>query len=191
MCDAPEPARQMPLAGFVFEPAASCNAPLPLLSHDRWADESACPGSGKPERSTHLELHLAKASRLFRAPHQPAPQQVARFKQRADAIRRGTSASRGYGHKWQQARLGYLAKHPLCVCCLANERVTPARMVDHVVPHEGDMTVFWRSEDWQALCDDCNQRIKQPIELRFKAGQATAHELRLDRRMPALFPTFA
>lgn len=53
------------------------------------------------------------------------------------------------------------------------------------------MTIFWRSEDWQALCDDCNQVIKQPIELRFKAGRATVAELRLDRSLPAYFPALA
>ena len=108
-------------------------------------------------------------------------------KQTSDLVRRGTAASRGYGHKWQTARRGYLAKHPLCCCCSANGRITMARVVDHVVPHEGDMTVFWRSEDWQALCDDCNQRIKQPIELRWKRGHATTAELRLNRRMPGWF----
>lgn len=112
-------------------------------------------------------------------------------RQRQDLERRGSSARRGYGAKWQQARRAYLAKHPLCVCCLANGRVTPAQMVDHGVPHEGDMAIFWRSEDWQSLCNDCNQRIKQPIELRYKAGRATRAELRLDRRMPAAFPAIA
>lgn len=119
----------------------------------------------------------------------PPRSAVVQVKQAVDLERRGTSASRGYGHRWQKARTGYLLKHPLCICCLANGRVTPAQMVDHVVPHEGDMTIFWRSEDWQALCNDCNQRIKQPIELRFKAGRATVAELRLDRRMSWAFAT--
>ena len=30
-----------------------------------------------------------------------------------------TSAQRGYGYKWQQAREGWLLKHPLCVMCEA------------------------------------------------------------------------
>lgn len=29
-----------------------------------------------------------------------------------------TSTQRGYGYRWQQARAGYLAKHPFCVFCL-------------------------------------------------------------------------
>jgi len=131
---------------------------------------------------------MARASRLFRPAHLPPRAATEQEKQQHDQARRGTSASRGYGHRWQKARIGYLVRHPLCVCCLANGRITPARMVDHVVPHEGDMAIFWRSEDWQALCDECNQRIKQPIELRFKAGRATVAELRLDRAMPWAFP---
>ena len=120
---------------------------------------------------------------MFRPAHLPTPAVVVRDKQQQDLARRGTAASRGYGHKWQKARAGYLMRHPLCVCCLANGRTTIARVVDHVVPHEGDMAVFWRSEDWQALCDDCNQRIKQPIELRYKAGRAGVAELRLNRQV--------
>lgn len=131
---------------------------------------------------------MARSARLFRPAHLLPRAVVAKTKQAADVERRGTSASRGYGHAWRKARAGYLLKHPLCVCCLANGCVTAAEMVDHVVPHEGDMAIFWRSEDWQSLCNDCNQRIKQPIELRYKAGRATVAELRLNRRLPWAFP---
>lgn len=130
---------------------------------------------------------MPTAPRMFRAPHLPTHTELMHHRQRVDLQRRGTSASRGYGHKWQKARKAYLAKHPLCVCCQANGRIVGAEMVDHVVPHGGDMTVFWRSQDWQALCMDCHQRIKQPIELRWKRGEVGAWELRLDRSLPRYF----
>ena len=59
------------------------------------------------------------------------------------AEQRGSSAERGYGYKWQQARAGYLRKHPLCVECQSRGRTVAATVVDHKVPHRGDMTVFW------------------------------------------------
>jgi 5-methylcytosine-specific restriction endonuclease McrA len=39
--------------------------------------------------------------------------------------------------RWQRLRKYQLIEHPLCVYCLANGRVTPATVVDHVVPHRG------------------------------------------------------
>ena len=63
-----------------------------------------------------------------------------------------TSAARGYGYKWQQAREGYLRSHPLCVMCQRDGRVTAATVVDHSIAHRGDMELFWKSEHWQALC---------------------------------------
>lgn len=65
---------------------------------------------------------------------------------------RGTTAERGYGYRWQQARAGYLNKHPLCVECEKEGRVEVATDLDHIVPHKGDMEKFWQRENWQGLC---------------------------------------
>lgn len=75
-----------------------------------------------------------------------------------DAWREGkTTAERGYGGRWQRARLAYLAKHPLCVACRALGRVEAATVVDHIEPHRGDMVKFWDSaSNWQPLCDSCH-----------------------------------
>lgn len=66
---------------------------------------------------------------------------------------RGSAASRGYDGRWKKARLGYLAKHPLCVSCERQGRVTAAYVVDHVQPHKGAYALFWCPPNWQALCD--------------------------------------
>lgn len=71
----------------------------------------------------------------------------------ADAEVRGTATERGYDHRWQAARARYLTEHPLCVVCQAAGRVTPARVVDHVIPHRGNEQLFWDESNWQALCD--------------------------------------
>lgn len=71
---------------------------------------------------------------------------------------RGSAHSRGYGRKWQAARLGYLQKHPLCVHCLARGHATAATEVDHIEPHRGDMVLFWRTDLWQALCKPCHSK---------------------------------
>ena len=62
------------------------------------------------------------------------------------------STERGYGSKWQRARRAYLSKHPLCVLCKANGRDEEARHVDHIIPHRGDMKLFWDESNWMSLC---------------------------------------
>ena len=76
--------------------------------------------------------------------------------QRQQDQRRGSAASRGYGHKWRQAREAFLRAHPLCAECERHGRLTPATDVDHIVPHRGDMGRFWDSTHWHQLCARCH-----------------------------------
>lgn len=70
-----------------------------------------------------------------------------------DSWRAGkTTAERGYGSKWQTARATYLKSHPLCVMCKAEGAIELATVVDHIVPHRGDQSLFWNTANWQALC---------------------------------------
>lgn len=97
-----------------------------------------------------------------------------------------TSTQRGYGYKWQQARAGFLAKHPFCAYCRrdagiqaddlagvvieCNEKcIAPpayATVVDHIDPHRGDMKLFWNSSRWQSLCAHHHSADKQREEAR-------------------------
>ena len=65
---------------------------------------------------------------------------------------RPSARQRGYTTQWDKARLAWLDEHPLCVHCLADEIVTPATDVDHVIPHRGDDRLFWDRSNWQSLC---------------------------------------
>lgn len=70
--------------------------------------------------------------------------------------RRGSAASRGYDRRWRRLRAMILARQPLCVMCLAENRVTPAIELDHIVPLRdgGD-----NSEDnLQPLCKSHHSR---------------------------------
>ncbi|MGB0972773.1 MAG: HNH endonuclease [Mycobacterium sp.] len=70
--------------------------------------------------------------------------------------RRGTAASRGYGHKWRAARSLFLVEHPLCVKCWDIGRLVAASVVDHITPHKGGDALFWSRSNWQALCKRCH-----------------------------------
>lgn len=83
---------------------------------------------------------------VHRAPRTPPP----------DA--RATAAERGYGSRWQRARLTFLNDHPLCVRCEAKGLVTEATVVDHVTPHKGDQGLFWDEANWQSLCETCHNQ---------------------------------
>lgn len=80
----------------------------------------------------------------------------ARFDQQRPSAR-----ERGYTSKWQKAREDFLKVYPRCVMC-----GQPAKVVDHVTPHRGDLKLFWSRSNWQALCTLCHSSSKQAIERR-------------------------
>jgi len=71
---------------------------------------------------------------------------------------RGGAAARGYDSRWRKARALFLRRHPLCVECKRKGKLTPATVVDHIIPHRGDMTLFWDQNNWQPMCRDCHDR---------------------------------
>ncbi|QHI99350.1 HNH endonuclease [Xylophilus rhododendri] len=86
-----------------------------------------------------------------------------RFEQRQFDQQRGSAASRGYDSAWQRAREGFLRAHPLCASCEKADLVTPATVVDHIVPHRNDKVLFWTRSNWQPLCKKCHD-IKTATE---------------------------
>lgn len=69
---------------------------------------------------------------------------------------RETAHERGYTARWRKARDGWLRSYPLCVHCERDGRVRAATDVDHIVPHKGDMVLFWDNTNWQSLCHSCH-----------------------------------
>lgn len=66
---------------------------------------------------------------------------------------RDNAARRGYGNQWRKSRVAYLTQHPICVRC-----GDIATVVDHIVPHKGNMDLFWKVGNWQPLCKTCHDR---------------------------------
>lgn len=79
---------------------------------------------------------------------------------------RRSAHARGYTTRWDKARLGYLAKHPLCAMCERAGHIAIATVVDHIKPHKGDSALFWDSANWQPLCKPHHDSTKQRIEAR-------------------------
>lgn len=75
-----------------------------------------------------------------------------------------TAADRGYGYRWQKARERFLMANPLCVMCEVEGRVKVAKVVDHKIPHRGDIVLFWDETNWQSLCASHHSADKQRQE---------------------------
>ena len=65
---------------------------------------------------------------------------------------RGTATQRGYNSRWVRYSKQYRLAHPLCVECYKEGKLTPATCVDHIIPHKGDMKLFWDPDNHQSLC---------------------------------------
>ena len=81
--------------------------------------------------------------------------------------------------RWQKARAAFLAEPDNQVCCMCLRagllntgtlhmdgklQEDPRRMhlvVDHIERHRGDEALFWDRNNWQALCPDHHDIVKQ------------------------------
>lgn len=63
-----------------------------------------------------------------------------------------SSTQQGYTYRWRKASAAFLKRRPLCVHCESEGRIEPASEVDHIIPHRGDMSLFWDQSNWQPLC---------------------------------------
>lgn len=69
-----------------------------------------------------------------------------------------TAADKGYDTRWRKAKKKFLEANPLCVRCIQAGQLTKAVVVDHIIPHRGDMILFWDESNWQSLCIKCHNR---------------------------------
>jgi 5-methylcytosine-specific restriction protein A len=85
-----------------------------------------------------------------------------RLTERRSAAQRTTEAAasrRLYNSTaWRSASRAWLRKHPLCVDCADLGGVEPAKAVDHITRHQGDVKLFWDRSNWQGLCLPCHNR---------------------------------
>ncbi|WP_166359297.1 HNH endonuclease [Pseudomonas akapageensis] len=108
--------------------------------------------------------------------------------------RRGSSAARGYGFRWQQSRAAHLRLFPFCSMCSTDQRPVAAIIVDHKTAPKlkdakdsGDAArikaawkLFWDPNNWQSLCKFCHDSTKQRMEKSGRVIGCTADGLPLD-----------
>lgn len=98
----------------------------------------------------------------------------------AVAFDRAGARERGYGRQWDRASALFRSEHPLCLGCQAVGRATPTEVVDHVLPHKGDMVLFWDRSKWQPACKWHHDVVKQQLEHRFARGACAEADLWLN-----------
>lgn len=65
---------------------------------------------------------------------------------------------------WQRLRAQHKLSEPLCRICKAEGRITPVRVVDHIIPHRGNEKLFYDPNNWQSLCYPCHDSVKRMEE---------------------------
>jgi len=95
-------------------------------------------------------------------------------------VRRGSARERGYGARWDRASEGFKRSHPLCLGCEAVNRIAAVAVTDHVVPHKGDMGLFWDMTKWQPACAWHHDVVKQKLEQMFARNQISVADLWLN-----------
>jgi 5-methylcytosine-specific restriction endonuclease McrA len=75
-----------------------------------------------------------------------------------------------YGKKWNTYRYRYLHHNPHCYACGKKSEV-----IDHVKPHRGDETLFWKTDNMIPLCHRCHNTITGLFD---KPGKAVDEKLK-------------
>ena len=55
--------------------------------------------------------------------------------------------------RWRRESKEFLKKYPCCFIC-----GKPSKITDHIIPHRGDVTLFWDQSNWQPMCWSCHSR---------------------------------
>jgi 5-methylcytosine-specific restriction protein A len=62
--------------------------------------------------------------------------------------------------RWRRVRAAYLARHPLCACGCGY----PATVVDHRLPHCGDLAAMYDWNNLQAMTKACHDRKTASVD---------------------------
>jgi len=69
------------------------------------------------------------------------------------------AAAKPYATKrWRSLRKAQLRVEPMCRSCHESGKVVEATLVDHVIPHRGDMRLFFDVDNLQSLCVTCHDK---------------------------------
>jgi len=89
-----------------------------------------------------------------------------------------------YNARWNRMSKAFRIKNPLCAYCVQIGKITRVDVVDHIVPHRGDVQLFWDQSNWQPLCKRCHDSVKAAEEARGYAVGCGTDGLPIDSAHP-------
>jgi hypothetical protein len=175
----------------LFSPAAL--AAMERMVDDVWREltrEGALvPGSGRTEAQTRdLLLRAfrneasAKRNRRYslglREIRETSPERKVRGERHA-----GEPAPLDWSRSpvWKAIRRRRLAQEPKCRICAADGKSIAASHVDHVVPHEGNKSLFFSYANTQSLCPRHHRLHQQQMKRRDRNGESCRRKARQER----------
>ena len=90
--------------------------------------------------------------------------------------------------EWRAGRAQFLAENPLCEECRSTGRITPATVVNHRIPHKGDLALFWDRTNWQSVCKPHHDGPIQRSEVAGFSNAVDADGYPIDPRHPSARP---
>ena len=66
--------------------------------------------------------------------------------------------------RWKQLRAWVLDKQTLCEYCLKSGFIKEADVVDHIVPHKGNHSLFFKRANLKSSCYTCHNSRKHAFE---------------------------
>lgn len=78
-----------------------------------------------------------------------------------------------YDGSWEKYRTRFLAENPECYACGAR-----AEVVDHLKPHQGDETLFKKTDNHIPLCITCHNRVTALFDRRYRAGDSISEKIK-------------
>ena len=53
--------------------------------------------------------------------------------------------------EWRRASIDYRFDNPLCISCKNDGKLQPSDVVDHIIDHKGDLSLFWDKRQLAAI----------------------------------------
>ena len=72
-----------------------------------------------------------------------------------------------YDENWAKHSRKFLSMNPKCYACGDESEVT-----DHLRPHKGDKTLFWKPDNMIPLCKTCHNKVTNNFDRRFVVGSS-------------------
>lgn len=85
---------------------------------------------------------------------------------------------------WQAARAAHLARYPLCDLCQQRGLLAAANVVNHRIPHKGDLALFRDPLNLQSVCRACHDGAIRSYELTGRMRGCDVDGMPLDPEAP-------